>query len=237
MIEEGNGTQEETPTGGGGTGDVPVDPIQMLREQAEAEFREFMESVGGQRKSLDAALAEIERDASEAIEAGDVEHLKALRHELPAILTRAGVQVRERNADRILRLGSHMLSALYGVIARRLAVVALLVLAASGCALMHRGMVPSDGVRGLVGEVCSVADDCVEDGRIPGPVPTCMELEAALDSRKSIEAGEMATALADICASVDTCLAQWDDLPDYRRRSYRRWCATLQETAASALAR
>lgn len=214
--------------------------VEALIDEANREFDDLVEELGGRREDVKFALDQVRADAAKAIEANDLEHVRALRHEIPAILTKQAIEIRGENRDRAYRLFGQILSALYGIAAKALAPMLLIcVLLFGGCAMMKRGTVPSAGVEGLFGEVCKVADHCAEMGWSPVVAacdPSAPEyVENALDG-KTITGAEMSSAVADICGAIDGCLPQWTDLQEYRRSSYQRWCNLLEQTAAAALA-
>lgn len=217
-------------------------PVDALRNYAEGEFRDIMVELGAERDKVDAALDAIREDASAAMAAGDLEHVKALRHEIPAVMTRAAVNVREANEERVMHVASRVLTTLFGLIAKTIAPVLLLaLLVLPGCAMMRgTDTVPTPGIRGLVGSTCGVLEHCARDGRVPTLPDACdasrdTSLVSVLEDEKTIKGSDLAVGMAAICGSLDACLDAWPDLQDYRRRSYLRWCTVLEETAASAM--
>jgi hypothetical protein len=225
-------------------GDDKPNPIDELRDQAETEFADLMDELGAEKGDLELALGQIRADATAAMKAGDVEHVLALRHELPAVMTGVGIRVRGENRERVFRIGSTILSSLFGLIARAskgllAPVLIALMMFGPGCAMMKRGTVPSGGVRGLVGEVCKVTEACASQ-EITKRVQPCDYLDgtslvSALANQKTVDGVRMQTDVAIICGVINTCVGEWDDLADHRESSYKRWCVVLNDTATAAV--
>lgn len=225
-----------------------TDPIAQLLGEAEADWRQLMAKLGADAAELEAALEPVRLDADAAIRAGNLEHLGKLRHEVKAILAERAIVLRGETREQLQDHAADVLAALWGLLAKGVAratgaAVLLLGLAlGTGCVLLQpRGTVPSSGVRGLTLEVCSVAADCAQAGRIAAVPEACRpenagSLVAMLAEQRTVDGAAMAAQLDGLCSEIEACLATWTELEDYLRRSYGRWCPRLEAVAAAAIA-
>lgn len=122
---------------------------------------------------------------------------------------------------------------------RYLLIALLLLLLSVACAVMKQGTVPTASVKGTVGDVCEVAVDCVDQGYLQGLPMACdadnpNSMLSKFNTDTTVDGFEMGGQAVPLCAAIDTCLAEWDTLPPYKKRDYARWCDWLEKIAAAA---
>jgi hypothetical protein len=215
--------------------------VDELLDQVKDTWSGIMEDLEAERAKFGPVFEEIRVDAAEAVLARDLDTIQLLGETVQAKLVEQAITVRGLERSRLVKLGSNVLSGLLKMASLRIAPLLALLLLFSGCALMHRGTVPSKGISPLFTHVCAIVDDCVKDRVIPDGSQACDpqvagSLAAMLETQRTITGADLGAQVEDVCGRLDACIAGSPDLPAYRKRSLIRGCDTLQAVAAAAIA-
>lgn len=216
------------------------DLLETLRGDVREQWATFLEELGASQHDIASIVDQIPADFDAALAAGDVDTLRKIEHQMIGLMTRHGILAREAARDRMLSIAGRAFDVLAQIAASALrkiptAVILFgLALSLSGCAFLRQGSIPTIGVRGLAGDVCSINTECKQGGFADGAEAACQSLEAAL-ADDTVEASAIEAPVDVVCLQNEGCLQRWLDLPEYKRRTYGRSCDVLVSIIDAAL--